>query len=93
MKPPNSQAEKPPVSMAVATDDIRSIKIKATLAYQCIKYADAEGLFAEALKQTTSLLGPKCKDGKDIPECAQLKEMIATCQRNIQDLLKLDNRR
>ena len=63
--------------MYAAADDIKTLKVKAMLAFGQQRYADAEALFSEALKQASQL-----QSGKETEnlECGQLRQSIASCK-------------
>ena len=63
--------------MYSAADDIKTLKVKAMLLFAQQRYADAEALFSEALRQATELLPGK---GTENPDCVQLRQSIASCK-------------
>ena len=62
------------LSEAALTDDVKTLKVKATLAISQKNYFDAIALYGEALKQLTVFYG------KDHTECVKMKESIAGCE-------------
>jgi hypothetical protein len=57
-------------SAAAAIDDIKTIGVKALIAFSSQCYADADALFSEALKQSIAL------HGKEHQESLQLKQNV-----------------
>ena len=58
-------------------EDIKTLKVKAMLAFASKRYADAEVLFSAALDQASQIPD---KDGAENPDCAQLRQSISSCQ-------------